>query len=240
MDAVTRIGPEFYGSSNINTTTKASFRSLERLYINGMCELKEWCNRVEGLERLFPRLSSLSVFRCPKLRGPLCLPSPLRQLHVRITEESTALLPPTGTYLCVIVCPSVSRLKEWIPWQNLASIEHLEFWDEEMTTFPDDQLEEWVQHLTSLRSLHFEWCTKLQSLPSMHLHKLSLRHCRGIQSLSEEGLPSSLKELVIDVCSDKFEDRCRKDGIDWPKISHIPTIIINSQEVQRLTEDSGN
>jgi structure-specific endonuclease subunit SLX1 len=49
---------------------------------------------------------------------------------------------------------------------------------------------------------------------------------KGIRNLE------MLRELEIADCPN-LERRCKKEkGKDWPKIAHIPTIIINNQLIQ--------
>ena len=69
----------------------------------------------------------------------------------------------------------------------------------------------WLQHLTSLESLKISSCDSLESLP--------------------EGLPPSLSVLTIGSCP-LLEASCRRNrGKEWPKIAHIPCIIIDKQVI---------
>lgn len=83
-----------------------------------------------------------------------------------------------------------------------SSLTELEFWgNEEVERFTKHQ-EEALQLLTSLETIKFWACSKLQCLPAgMHklpnLKILKIMDCEGMQSLPEDGLPSSLQELVI-------------------------------------------
>ncbi|XP_068640171.1 putative disease resistance protein RGA3 [Aristolochia californica] len=65
----------------------------------------------------------------------------------------------------------------------------------------------WLKNLTSLQRLELNSCPKLASLP-------------------ENGLPNSLQLLKIIWCP-LLEERCKKEtGEDWPKIAHIPKVIV--------------
>jgi len=64
-----------------------------------------------------------------------------------------------------------------------------------------------LQHLTSLR-------------------ELTISNCPLIESMPEEGLPSSLYFLGINDCPMLGESCEREKGKDWPKISRIPDIVI--------------
>ncbi|KAK9666469.1 hypothetical protein RND81_14G186900 [Saponaria officinalis] len=89
------------------------------------------------------------------------------------------------------------------------------------------------QHLTSLTTLHISSCD-LESLPEWlpsltSLSFLWLMNCNELKSLPEaiRHMPS-LKQLEVWNCK-HLTDRCREpDGEDWPKISHIHTVIIKS------------
>ncbi|CAL4888665.1 unnamed protein product [Urochloa decumbens] len=95
----------------------------------------------------------------------------------------------------VLVSPICSRLS--------ATLHTLSFWyDQQIEELTEDQ-EQALELLTSLQELTFEGCYSLRGLPKgLHrlcsLTKLVLRKCPLILSLPDEGLPTSLKELVID------------------------------------------
>ncbi|XP_052117519.1 putative disease resistance protein At3g14460 [Arachis duranensis] len=67
MRSVKSIGSEFYGS---NSPSFQPFPSLETLEFKSMEEWEEW-NMIDGITTEFPRLSHLSLRRCPKLKGNL-------------------------------------------------------------------------------------------------------------------------------------------------------------------------
>ncbi|QCD78112.1 disease resistance protein RPM1 [Vigna unguiculata] len=69
----------------------------------------------------------------------------------------------------------------------------------------------WLQHLTSLEKLEIQCFRQLEFLP-------------------EEGLPSTLSVLTIWKCP-SLEVSCSNGGKNWPKISHIPCIIINKEVI---------
>ncbi|XP_058721528.1 putative disease resistance RPP13-like protein 1 [Vicia villosa] len=72
----------------------------------------------------------------------------------------------------------------------------------------------WLQHLTSLHTLHISNAPKLKSLP-------------------EKGeFPSSLKELHIIRCPLLKVNLQRKKGKEWRKISHIPSIYIELEIIK--------
>ncbi|XP_074319891.1 disease resistance protein RGA2-like [Silene latifolia] len=78
-----------------------------------------------------------------------------------------------------------------------------------------EAIPEWIDSLTSLRSLYVSKCPRLKSLPL------------GISKLS------NLNLLALKQCSGELAERCQKPlGEDWPKIQHIPNIIIEPAEVR--------
>ncbi|KAL5720427.1 hypothetical protein ACHQM5_013096 [Ranunculus cassubicifolius] len=114
------------------------------------------------------------------------------------------------------------------------SLETLEFCD-----MP--KLESWVGvgegDMSSLRELIMVECLQLIILPSLHylqsLEKVELQKCPRLPSLPREGLSSSVESLIIMECS-LLTERCKKDGVDWTKIEHIPYIEMDFQKVQDL------
>jgi Leucine-rich repeat (LRR) protein len=76
-----------------------------------------------------------------------------------------------------------------------------------------DERERALQLLTSLQELQFINCS-LAGLPvGLHslssLKRLDIRYCRGISMLPEKGLPPSLEQLDIFLCSEGLSDECR-------------------------------
>ena len=69
-----------------------------------------------------------------------------------------------------------------------------------------------LQHLTALRKLAIGYCPTLQSMP-------------------EEGLPTSLSSLTMKNFPRQKEWRLREKGEDWPKIEHIPLIKIDKEVI---------
>ena len=59
-----------------------------------------------------------------------------------------------------------------------------------------------------LAKLYINWCQDLASLPKA-IHQLT-----------------SLQELKVFYCPKMLERYGKENGVDWPKISHIPRVII--------------
>jgi hypothetical protein len=78
-------------------------------------------------------------------------------------------------------------------------------------------LPEWIGNLTSLESLEIRNCPNLTSLP------------RGIHELK------SLEYLKITNCP-MLRQRCqRQTGEDWPKIDHVPHLIVDWDQLEPIS-----
>jgi Leucine-rich repeat (LRR) protein len=99
--------------------------------------------------------------------------------------------------------------------QHLTALESLWICDFRGEEF-EEALPEWLANLSSLRSLWIWDCKNLKYMPSS----------TAIQRLSK------LKELGISECP-LLSENCRKEnGSEWPKISQIPSIIVEGTRVQ--------
>jgi structure-specific endonuclease subunit SLX1 len=153
-----------------------------------------------------------------------------------------------------LFCDKLESLPEGV--QNLNSLEMLGICAmmPKMTTLPGlpsslaelhivgclelTSISEGLQHLTALKDLYLAGCVKLNSLPEniQHLTSLSrlrIHGCSNLMSLPE-GIRNleMLREFEIAYCPN-LERQCKREkGKDWPKIAHIPTIIINAQLIQ--------
>jgi Leucine-rich repeat (LRR) protein len=120
---------------------------------------------------------------------------------------------------------SLQKLKIWgwdklksVPHQlqHLTALEKLSIRDFKGEEF-EEALPEWLANLSSLRRLEIANCKNLKYLPSS----------AAIQRLSK------LKKFQIWWGCPHLSENCRKEnGSEWPKISHIPTIIIERTRVQ--------
>jgi hypothetical protein len=94
-------------------------------------------------------------------------------------------------------------------------LERLEFtFGKEVTSLTDEQ-ERALQLLTSLQELVFNNCLYLKELPvGLHslpsLKRLKIDYCRRISRLPESGLPPSLEELEVRMCSKELTEQCRE------------------------------
>jgi Leucine-rich repeat (LRR) protein len=99
--------------------------------------------------------------------------------------------------------------------QHLTALENLNIHDFKGEEF-EEALPEWLGNLSSLRRLDIINCKNLKYMPS---------------STAIQRLPK-LKLLYIWYCP-HLSENCRKEnGSEWPKISHIPAIMIEGRFVQ--------
>ncbi|KAF9666634.1 hypothetical protein SADUNF_Sadunf16G0249300 [Salix dunnii] len=178
--------------------------------------LRLWnCSNVRSLPKfmhsLLPSLEILQLVNCPELvsfpEGGL--PAKLQSLQIRNCRKLIA-----------------GRM-EW-NLQALQCLSHFSFGEyEDIESFPEKTLLPTtlitlgIWDLQNLKCLDYEGLQHLTSLTQMRIS-----HCPDLQSMPEQGLPSSLSSLIISQCP-LLEQRCHIKGEDWPKISHIPDIDIN-------------
>ncbi|KAM0954494.1 putative leucine-rich repeat domain superfamily [Dioscorea sansibarensis] len=121
---------------------------------------------------------------------------------------------------------------------RLTSLQELKIMNcKDLVMFPKEM--EGLTCLTSLKRLYIHDCIKLLSLPHdlaliPSLEELFITECSSIQSMPEMGLPASLMILVIKECR-RLKQRCKKEGEDWPKISHIFYIEVDGRNVKEET-----
>ncbi|XP_066340295.1 putative disease resistance protein RGA3 isoform X2 [Miscanthus floridulus] len=178
----------------------SNLTSLTELSIYGFEDLR----RGEGLRHLaLGRLTKLSVFRTPNF---FVVPEPSLPHELEFPPSSPKL-----QKLKVVVDDVAGLLAAPICAMLSCSLTELEFWgnkEVELERFTKHQ-EEAFQLLTSLETISFWECNKLQCLPA-GLHRLpnlkilELLNCAAMQSLPKDGLPSSLQELRI-----QPSDRCQ-------------------------------
>ncbi|XP_052303058.1 putative disease resistance protein RGA4 isoform X8 [Populus trichocarpa] len=217
-------------SELIHISDLQELSSLRRLKIRGCDKLIsiDW----HGLRQL-RSLVELQITTCPSLSD---IPeddwlggfTQLKELRIGgFSEEMEAF--PAGVLNSIQhlnLSGSLTRL--WIyGWDKLKSVphqlQHLTALEElDIRNFNGEEFEEalpeWLGNLSSLQSLYIYGCKNLKYMPSS----------TAIQRLSK------LKYLSIlrGECP-HLKENCRKEnGSEWPKISHIPAIMIEGRFVQ--------
>ncbi|MED6107543.1 hypothetical protein PIB30_015075 [Stylosanthes scabra] len=181
-----------------------------------------FCNKLEALpslmNTLLPNLDSLDLLCCPnicKLPEGGLLPN-LKSLTVGGCEQQVRDLSWMGkldtlTHLTINgnCCENVKSYPELGLLPHLPSLTTLEIsWFNNLETFECNQL----LHLTSLQQLHILYCQKLENMAG-------------------EKLPSSLSLLKFYCCPLLGEHCKNKHQRIWPKIAHIPTIIVDEKQI---------
>ncbi|KAJ6944481.1 disease resistance RPP13-like protein 1 [Populus alba x Populus x berolinensis] len=179
---------------------------LRVLRLEGCSNLKQL---PESMHSLLPFLTHLEISDCSEVE--LCpeggFPSTLQSLQIRNSNKLIA-----------------GRMQWGL--QTLPSLSHLTFGGpENVESFPEEMLLPssltclHIYDLKHLKSLDYKGLQHLTSLT-----QLRIINCPLIESMPEEGLPSSLFVLSISNCPLLGESCEREKGKDWPKISHIPYI----------------
>ncbi|CAK8564996.1 unnamed protein product [Lathyrus sativus] len=189
MTILDTIGPEFYGMAARGSRSPFQpFSSLEKLAIKQMSNWKEWLPLQDNIFP-FPRLKSLELFECPKLKGPL--PS-----HLPSIEE-----------IKIYGCDCLLATQPTHHW--LSSIKQIYIEGDSNSesntkktqcSLLESDCPSLLQGITIIRSCHI-----LNFFPKMIRNNTCLRHLNlyGINSVNvfpTNGLPTSLHSLRIDKC----------------------------------------
>nr|XP_025676849.1 putative disease resistance RPP13-like protein 1 isoform X1 [Arachis hypogaea] len=182
------IGLEFYNKNDGSFQQETPFKSLETLVFDNMSCWKEWHfpDEFDG----FPKLRSLSMRCCPKLRGslPAHLPA-LEELAIAKCSKLVCSLPRA---------PKIQQLN----FGNYKAQPHNLDISETHLAQP---VLEWIPHLQSLHveCLEILKCWSLISISADYLPaSLTKIHVQGCDSLSsfQLGLLPNLKKLTIIEC----------------------------------------
>ncbi|XP_073263978.1 LOW QUALITY PROTEIN: putative disease resistance RPP13-like protein 1 [Populus alba] len=181
---------------------------LTRLVLNYCNNLKQL---PESMHSLLPSLNHLEINDCREVE--LCpeggFPSTLQSLEICRCNKLIAGRMQWGLQ----TLPSLSHF-------TIGGHENIESFPEEML-LPSSLTSLKIEFLKHLKSLDYKWLQHLTSL-----RELAISHCPMIESMPEEGLPSSLSSLEISGCPMLRKSCEREKGKDWPKISHIPCRIL--------------
>ncbi|XP_060667632.1 putative disease resistance RPP13-like protein 1 isoform X1 [Ziziphus jujuba] len=213
------------------------FSSLETLTIWGSHHLAASLSR-----HRYPSLRVLRILFCKKMKTfpEGRLPSDIQSIDISGCDELASLSDegwPSNLKSLKISNCSKLFVRSNITQCNLgllASLTSLHIGHiNEVDTFPEKE----GQLPTSLTSLDLSVIPNLKSLHGKafqqltSLRKMSINLCERLQCLPEERLPASISELRISGCP-LLTPRCQREtGEDWPKIHHIPSIIIGSRKI---------
>ncbi|KAF9681383.1 hypothetical protein SADUNF_Sadunf06G0220100 [Salix dunnii] len=225
------------------------FPSLKKLEIWNCRRLKGWWKKSRGemkddsdestveeelIMLSFPRLSSLTISKCPKLTSLPLFPTLDGDIYLNKTssmplQQKMKMKPLVYSSSSSFIRP-LSNLKELY----IGSIDDME-------SLP----EVGMQNLSSLQQLDIRDCSRLKSLP-LHgegmpsLQRLEIDECPRLKSLSESKsqgmipyLPS-LQQLTIIGCNEELSRGWGKESEEvWPNIKHIPNILIDGYYIQK-------
>ncbi|KAI8537747.1 hypothetical protein RHMOL_Rhmol09G0048800 [Rhododendron molle] len=174
-------------------------------------------------------LKTLTIKGCKKLKA-----FPEQMQCPEIESFPKGGLPSKLDYLCIRNCKKlVGGRRDW-GLQTLPSLTTFGLLggSEEygLESFPEEGLLP-----STLTYLCFGDLPNLKSLNKRglqllgSLERIFIVECPQLQSLPEEGLPTSLIALSFDNCP-LLKPRCRREeGEDWHKIAHIPSIYIDDE-----------
>ncbi|CAK7325053.1 unnamed protein product [Dovyalis caffra] len=168
------------------------------------------------MHSVLPSLATLLILNCPELESfpEGGLPSQLQDLTILDCNKL------------------IANHMQW-DLQSLHSLSLLAIAGyKDAVSFPEETL--LPSTLTTLKIRNFENLKSLEYKGFHHLtslRKFYIWDCPNLQSMPEEGLPSSLTYLAIGGCP-LLEKKCEKEtGEYWPKISHIPSIEIDYKNI---------
>ncbi|KAG5531060.1 hypothetical protein RHGRI_025875 [Rhododendron griersonianum] len=179
-----------------------------------------------------PNLSSLTVWGCEKLKAlpeqmHTLLPS-LEFLNVFHCPEIESFpgggLPSKLRFLFITNCKKlVGGRRDW----GLQKPEDVvESFPDESLLLPSTLTYLFIATMPNLKSLNSRGLQLLGSLKHMEIY-----NCSQLQSLPEEGLPTSLFALQFWDCP-LLKPRCRmEEGEDWHKIAHVPVVSIDGEVI---------
>ena len=198
------ISEEMFHSSNYN--------SLQYLGFSNYPNLKALPDCLSGL-------STISIDKCTNL-----------ELRPRQFQNSTCL-----TSLKISHCENINiPLSQW-GLTRLTSLRSLSIEGifPDATSFSNDHHSDLLP--TTLTSLELGEFKNLESLASLSIQKLSsleslnIADCPKLRSIlpRKKRLPPTLSRLYIEGCQLLEERYSKEKGKDWPKIAHIPDVLID-------------
>ncbi|KAL1331684.1 hypothetical protein AAHE18_12G203900 [Arachis hypogaea] len=179
FEKVKKIGGSFYKGDGTHQHQETPFRSLKYLSIEKLPCWEEWesyeCD--DDDDAPFPKLETLEIWDCPKLKGdlPTFLPS-LKRLHIRRCEELGCYLPRAPILRELTIYGTQEARMRDLPLSMLKTL--------------------WVNGEQQVEYV-FEAMTHTQPTS---LSYLGISECSSAISFPVDSLPPSLKELSIEDC----------------------------------------
>jgi leucine-rich repeat protein SHOC2 len=228
------------------------FPSLKRLEIKGCRKLVGWKRMRDDFNDIntsshhlllpqFPCLSFLQISQCSMLTHiPTCQNIKKLSLEVEISEASLSIAASQYSISCTPLSLQLNETimdvknvpQDW--WQYLTSLKNLEFTYLSSQHFQVIEFKDDISYLPSLQKIAFKVCIDLKALPDWMCNFSSLQHIKIVYCTNLSRLPEQMPRLtnlraleIID--SPLLVEECRREtSANWPKIAHIPNIIIKS------------
>ncbi|WVZ77031.1 hypothetical protein U9M48_024934, partial [Paspalum notatum var. saurae] len=187
--------------SNLTSLTTLHLADCKNIKVDGFdplitSNLKDLCVYNSREDETEPYSYSIAADLLAEVARTKSMPAGSFQLvELRVDSISAVLVDP----ICTRLSATLRELRFYNDWR--------------VESFTEEQ-DQALQLLTSLRSLCFNSCRALQSLPqrlpSLSLEGLFIYQSPGIRSLPKEGLPDSLQRLNIIGCCAELYDECQK------------------------------
>ncbi|QHO26195.1 Putative disease resistance RPP13-like protein [Arachis hypogaea] len=199
FEKVKKIGGSFYKGNGTHQHQETPFRSLKSLEFHDMGWWEEWesyeCDVDDDAP--FPKLETLEIWFCPKLRGdlPTFLPS-LKSLEIASCEEIGCYLPRAPSILKLeIYGKQEARMRE-LP---LSMLERLVINGEQQVEYVFEAMTH--TQPTSLSSLEISECSSAISFPGdslpPSLQQLRINNCKNVEFPMQHQQHESLTSLTI-------------------------------------------
>ena len=221
-------------SFDVTLEPRVDLASLESLEIKDCPRLESFLD--EGLHT--PNLASILLSNCKNLKNlPKAMNSltSLKSLFLHRCPQIESLpsggLPSSLVFLSIAYCDKLTPQKNW----GLYSLKSLDHFELEggcigMESFPEENLLPCnistlhISTLKSLKKLDYKGFQHLNTLETFEIHC-----CDMLQSLPDQGLPSSLDHLCVQECPLLTPRLKPMTGDEWRKVAHIPHIQIDHQ-----------
>ncbi|KAG2251440.1 hypothetical protein Bca4012_098920 [Brassica carinata] len=202
------------------------------------------CQKLEffpegGLRTL--KLTSILISNCRNLKGlpaKIATLTSLESIHINECPKLEANpfwgFPKSLQTLCISRCQKLRPKENWLMSYlgNLRDLE-IEGGNDDTESFPEEELlprglySLRISEFKSLRTLNYRG---LEGLPKLGI--LEISGCGMLESLPEEGLPSSLSLLRIND-SPILKEKISRQDMEWFKIRHIQLVEIDGEQLMR-------